>query len=63
MPLLDVVIVLIIAGVLMYLVNNFIPMASGIKSILNAVVCIALVVWVLQAFGLWSSVSHFRVGR
>ncbi len=63
MPLLDIVVVLIVAGVLMYLVNRYIPMAGSIKSILNAVVAIALVVWVLQAVGLWGGVSTFRVGR
>ena len=63
MPLLQIVIVLIVAGVLMYLVNLYIPMASSIKTLLNAVVTIALAVWVLQAVGLWSGVSNFRVGR
>ncbi len=63
MPLLDIVIVLIVAGVLLYLVNNYIPMASSIKSILNAFVAIVLVVWLLQAVGIWGGVSQFRVGR
>jgi undecaprenyl pyrophosphate phosphatase UppP len=63
MPLLDVVLFLIVVGILLYLVNRFIPMESSIKSILNVVVVIAVVVWVLQAFGLWSGLSTFRVGR
>ena len=63
MPLLNIVVFLMVVGVLLYLVNRYIPMASSIKSILNAVVVIAVVVWVLQAVGVWGGVSNFRVGR
>ena len=63
MPLLNIVVFLMVVGVLLYLVNRYIPMASSIKSILNAVVVIAGVVWVLPAVGLWGGVSNFRVGR
>lgn len=63
MPLLNIVVFLMVVGVLLYLVNRYIPMASSIKSILNAVVVIAVVVWVLQAVGLWGGVTNFRVGR
>ena len=63
MPLLNIVVFLMVVGVLLYLVNRYIPMASSIKSILNAVVVIAVVVWVLQAVGLWGGVGNFRVGR
>jgi formate/nitrite transporter FocA (FNT family) len=61
MPLIYIVLVLIIAGVLMWLINTYIPMAGGIKTLLNAVVVIVLAVWVLQAFGLWHSVLNYRV--
>ena len=60
MPLIEVVVVLIVAGVLLWLVNRYIPMASGVKSLLNAVVIIVLVVWLLKVFGLWSYITHFR---
>jgi len=63
MPLVNLVIVLIVVGVLLYLINRYIPMASSIKSILNIVVVVAVAVWVLQAVGLWGSVTSFRVGR
>ncbi len=63
MPLLNIVVFLMVVGVLLYLVNRYIPMQSSIKTILNAVVVIAVVVWVLQAVGLWSNVTNFRVGR
>jgi hypothetical protein len=62
MPLLNVVMVLIVVGVLLWLINRFIPMQGTIKSILNGVVVIAVVLWLLNVFGLFSSVSHLRVG-
>jgi hypothetical protein len=62
MPLINVVIVLIVVGVLLWLVNRFIPMQGTIKSILNGVVVIAVVLWLLNVFGLFSSFSHVRVG-
>jgi hypothetical protein len=63
MPLLTVVVVLIVVGVLLWLVNNYIPMDGKIKSILNAVVVIVVVIWLLQAFGLLGSLQGIRVGR
>ena len=62
MPLLHVVIVLIVVGVLLWLINQFIPMAGSIKSILNVVVVVAVVIWLLKEFGLWSAVTNFHVG-
>lgn len=63
MPLVNLVIVLIIVGVALYLINRYIPMASAIKSILNIVVVVSVCVWLLQATGMWGSVSSFKVGR
>lgn len=63
MPLLNVVVVLIVVGVLLYLVNRFIPMASSIKTILNVVVVVVVCVWLLQAAGLWGQVTNFRLTR
>jgi hypothetical protein len=62
MPLMQLVIVLIVVGVLLWLVNNFIPMAGSIKSILNAVVVIVVVLWLLQVFGLLPAMSNLRIG-
>ena len=62
MPLLTVVLTLIVVGILLWLVNSFIPMAGSIKSILNAVVVIVVVIWLINAFGLLHFVQHFRVG-
>jgi len=57
-----VVITLIVVGVLLWLINRFIPMAGSIKSILNAVVVIVVVLWLLNVFGVLSSVNRFHVG-
>ena len=61
MSLLNVLIVVIIAGVLLWLVNNYIPMDSKIKNILNIVVVIALIIWLLKAFGILNSLMNVRV--
>jgi hypothetical protein len=62
MPLINLVVILIVVGVLLWLVNRFIPMAGSIKSILNAVVVIVVVFWLLNVFGLFHSLSRIRVG-
>jgi hypothetical protein len=61
MPLIQVLLVLIVVGVLLWLVNSFIPMAGSIKSILNAVVVICVVVWLLNVFGLMGSIYRVHV--
>jgi hypothetical protein len=61
MDLLQVVIVLIVVGVLLWLVNNYLPMDGKIRSILNAVVVIAVVLWLLQAFGVLGSLSNIKI--
>jgi hypothetical protein len=62
MPLLQILMVLVVVGVLLWLVNSFIPMQGQIKSILNGVVVIAVVLWLLNIFGLFHSLSHVRIG-
>jgi len=54
MPLIQLVVVLIVVGVLLWAVNSFIPMDSKIKQILNVVVVVAVVLWLLRVFGLLS---------
>ena len=56
MPLIQVAIILIVVGFLLWLVNSFIPMAGSIKSILNIIVIIVVVLWLLNLFGV---ISHF----
>jgi hypothetical protein len=57
MPLLNLVITLIVIGVLLWLVNTYIPMDGKIKQILNIVVVIAVVLWLLRVFGVFSGVN------
>jgi len=61
MPVLTIVIVLIVAGVLLWLVNTYIPMQRTIKNILNAVIVIIIVIWLLKVFGLLSSLQNLRI--
>ncbi len=61
MSLLTVLLVLIAVGVLLWLVNTYIPMDSKIKNILNAVVVIVVIIWLLQAFGLLDSFKNIRL--
>jgi hypothetical protein len=63
MPLITLVGVLIVVGVLLWLVNTYIPMDGKIKSILNAVVVICVVVWLLNVFGVLDHLSTIHIGR
>jgi hypothetical protein len=63
MPLIQVLIALIVVGILLWLVNTYIPMQGTIKSILNGVVVIAVVIWLLNVFGLLHSLTNIRVGN
>ena len=63
MPLVQVLLTLIVVGVLLWLINRFIPMQSTIKGILNGVVVIVVVLWLLQVFGLISNLTSIRVGH
>ena len=60
MPILTIIIVLIVVGVLLWLVNTYIPMQRTIKNILNAVVVIIVVIWLLQVFGVLGSLQNLH---
>jgi hypothetical protein len=62
MPLMQILLALLVVGVLLWLVNRFIPMQSTIKSIFNGVVVIAVVLWLLNVFGLFHSLARIHVG-
>jgi hypothetical protein len=62
MPLLQILEVLVVVGLLLWLVNRFIPMEGTIKSILNGVVVIAVVLWLLNIFGVFHSFSRVHIG-
>jgi chromate transport protein ChrA len=63
MPLTTVLITIVAAGLLLWLVNRFIPMQGQIKSILNGVVVIVLVLWIANLYGLFQHLNQFRVGK
>ena len=61
MPLINIVFALVVIGVVLWLINSFIPMASSIKTILNVVVVVAVAVWVLRVLGLWGQVTSYKL--
>jgi hypothetical protein len=63
MDLVQFVVVLIVVGILLWLVNNYIPMDRKIKQILNIVVVIAVILWVLNVFGVFSTLRGIPIGR
>lgn len=62
MPLINVLFILIVIGVVLWMVNRFIPMDNKIKSIFNIVVVIGVVLWLLNAFGVLGSLSSIHIG-
>jgi hypothetical protein len=63
MPLIQLVIVLVVVGVILWAINNYIPMEATIKKILNVVVVIVVVLWLLSVFGIIGHLSTIRIGR
>jgi uncharacterized membrane protein YGL010W len=61
MPILTILIVLIVAGVLLYIVNNYIPMDHKIKNILNAVVVLVVIGWLLKIFGVFAYLKDINI--
>lgn len=63
MSLVTLVIVLVIVGVVLWLINSYIPMQSTIKKILNVVVVIVVILWLLSAFGIIDGLDTIRLGK
>jgi hypothetical protein len=63
MPLSTVLITIVAAGLLLWVVNRFIPMQGQIKSILNGLVVLVLVLWIANLYGVFDHLHQFRVGR
>ena len=61
MPLLTILIVLVVVGVILWLINNYVPMDRKIKSILNVVAVIVVVIWLQQVFGVFGSLKNLHV--
>lgn len=61
MPILTIIITIIIVGLLLWVINSFIPMDGKIKQILNIVVIIILIMWLLKIFGIFAGLDNVRV--
>jgi len=63
MSLVTLIVVLCVVGVILWLINTYLPMDQKIKTILNIVVVIVVVLWLLSAFGLLGDIKAIRIGR
>ena len=61
MSLITVLLVLVVVGVILWLINNYIPMDRKIKNILNILVVILVVLWLLKALGIWNSIKGVKI--
>ena len=63
MPIINLIIILVVVGVILWVINAYIPMQSTIKKILNAVVVIGVIVWLLSVFGVIGDISAISIGK
>lgn len=61
MSLISLIILLVILGVLMYIINSYVPMDAGIKRLLNVAVIIVVVLWLIQTLGLLGPIGNIRI--
>lgn len=61
MDLISIIVVLIVVGVILYLVNAYVPMDSKIKTILNITVVVIVILWLLKVFGLLSGLKSIHI--
>ena len=61
MPILTIILTIIIVGLLLWIVNSYLPMDGKIKQILNIVVVIILIIWLLKIFGIFAGLDNVRV--
>jgi hypothetical protein len=59
--LVNIVVILVVVGLVMWLINTYIPMAGAIKSLLNIVVFVVVLIWVLQVFGLVGAIPGLKI--
>ncbi len=52
MSLINLILTLVVVGVILWLINAFIPMDAKIKKILNVAVVVVVILWLLNVFGL-----------
>jgi hypothetical protein len=60
--LVNLIVTLVVVGLVLWLINSYIPMQTTIKKILNVVVIIVVIIWLLSAFGVIGPISDIRVG-
>jgi hypothetical protein len=61
MTLVGIVVVLVVVGLVMWLINTYIPMAAAIQSVLNVVVFIVVAIWLLQGFGIIGNIPGVHI--
>jgi hypothetical protein len=61
MPILSIIIVLVVVGVILWLINQYVPMEVRIKQLLNIVVIILVCVWLLKVLGIWHYLAGFKL--
>ena len=61
MTLINIALVLIVVGLVLWLINTYIPMAGGMKSLLNLVAFVVVVVWLLQGFGVIGAIPGIHI--
>ena len=61
MTLVNIVVILVVVGLVMWLINTYIPMAAAIKSLLNIVVFVVVLIWILQTFGLVGAIPGLKM--
>ena len=61
MSLLNIIVIIVLVGMLLWSINSFIPMDAKVSKILNAIVVIALVLWLLQGFGFIGALGNIRI--
>jgi hypothetical protein len=63
MTLVNLVVILVVIGLVMWLINAYIPMAAGIKSLLNILVFVVVLIWVLRIFGVVTDIPGVHIPR
>jgi hypothetical protein len=63
MPLINVIVMLIVVGVGLWAINNYLPMDGKIKSLLNGLIVIVVIIWLLNVFGVMGDLTSIRVGK
>jgi len=61
MGLFQLIVILIVIGVALYLINRFVPMDGKIKTIINWVIVIVVVIWILKLLGVFSGFHDIKI--